>query len=149
MARAIAQEHSFAIEPLVFQDTEIAGKRGRDGHFYAEYAAGLPLTVAPLVVFADFCSTQVPEFQANYHWMRDRPNDVLERILVSYFDLGVVAVTAGVLLLLVKRLGYGNAAGIYVAATFALCTFAWGQGRIINPEPLQTLLLVLAFFLTL
>jgi hypothetical protein len=149
MARAVAQQHKFAIEPLVFQDTEIAGRRGRNGHFYAEYAAGLPLMMAPWVASADLCSTPAAEFQTGYHWMRDRPNDVLERILVSYFDLGVVAATAGVLLLLVRRLGYPHGAAIFVGGTFALSTFVWGQGRIINPEPLQTLLLVIAILLTL
>ena len=35
MARSIAREHTFAIEPLVFQNKEIAGARGRDSFFYA------------------------------------------------------------------------------------------------------------------
>lgn len=148
MARAIVHDGTFAIDPLVFQNTEIAGRRGRDGRFYAEYAPGLSLAATPLIIFADLIRSSAREFEQDYHWMRNRPNDVLERIFVSYFDIGVVAATAGVLLLLVKRLGYSNGASIYVAGVFALGTFAWGQSRIINPEPLQTLLILTAVLLT-
>ena len=149
MARAIAHEQTFAIEALVFQNTEIAGRRGRDWQFYAEYAPALPMAIAPLVAFADLFQSSVADFGSNYHWMRGRDNDVLERIFVSYFDIAVVAATAGVLVLLVMRLGYSEPRAISIGAIFALSTFAWGQARIINPEPLQTFLIVSSFLLTL
>ena len=148
MGRAIAHERTLAIEPLVFQNTEIAGRRGRDGNFYAEYAPALPVAIAPVVAFADLFRNSVADFGPNYHWMRDRENDVVERILVSYFDIAVVAATAGVLVLLVSRLGYSEPTAMYIGAVFALSTFAWGQARIINPEPLQTFLIVTAVLLT-
>lgn len=50
IARSIAREHTFAIEPLVFQNKELAGAGGRDGLFYAQYAPGLPIALVPLVL---------------------------------------------------------------------------------------------------
>jgi hypothetical protein len=149
MARAIAHERTFAIEPLVFQNTEIAGRRGRDGQFYAEYAPALPMAIAPLIAFADLFQSSGANLESNYHWLRDKEHDVLERIFASYFNIAIVAATAGALVLLVMRLGYSEPTAVYVGAAFALSTFAWGQARIINPEPLQTLLIVISVLMTL
>ena len=148
MARAMAREKSFAIQPLVFQGTELAGRRGRDGNFYGQYAPGLPVAMAPLIVLADLAQSSAAAFESNYHWQRDRSDDVLERIFVSYFDIACVAVTAGLLSLLVKLLGYSKRAAIFIGGTFAVSTLAWGQARIINPEPFQGLLVVAAVFFT-
>lgn len=149
MARAVAHQRTFAIEPLTFQGTEIAGRRGRDGNFFAEYAPGLPTAMAPLIAFADFSSDGSDLVAANYHWMRDQQNDVLERIAVSYFDVFVIAAIAGVLFLLVRQLGYSERTAVFIGAIFAFSTFAWGHSRIINPEPLQTFFTLLAVLLTL
>ena len=50
MARAIALVRSFAVEPLVVGGTEVSGARGPDGRFYAQYAPGLPLALAPVLL---------------------------------------------------------------------------------------------------
>src|SRR5436853_3569693 len=149
MARALAHERTFAIEPLVFQNTEIAGRRGRGDQFYAEYAPGLSVAMVPLIALADVFPNVAYQVQSAYRWMRDRENDVAERIFVSYFDAAVIAATAGVLLLLVSGLGYSEAAGMLVAGVFAFSTFAWGQARTINPEPLQTFFILVAILLAL
>lgn len=147
MARSLAREHTFAIEPLKFNNTELAGRRGRDGRFYAEYAPGLPLALSPLVIVGDAMRSSAAKFVSRYLWLHEGDGDVLPRIFVSYFDIGIVALTAGLLVLLATRLDYSFSAALFAGAAFALSTFAWGQARIINPEPLQTLLIIAAVLL--
>ena len=149
MARSLAREHTFAIEPLIFNNTELAGRRGRDGRFYAEYAPGLPVALSPLVTLGDAMRTFAPKFASRYLWLHEGDDDVLPRIFVSYFDILIVALTAGLLVLFATRLDYSLSAAAFVGAAFALSTFAWGQARIINPEPLQTFLVIGAVLLTL
>src|ERR1700686_1614950 len=69
MARSMAREHTFAIEPLVFQYKERAGARGRDGLFYAQYALGLPMALVPLVLVGDRMRELMSGFAANYPWL--------------------------------------------------------------------------------
>lgn len=149
MARSLAREHTFAIEPLIFNNTELAGRRGRDGRFYAEYAPGLPLALSPLVILGNAMRSSAAKFASRYLWLHEGDDDVLPRIFVSYFDIFIVALTAGLLMLLATRLGYSFSAAVFVGAVFALSTFAWGQARIINPEPLQTFLIISTVLLTL
>jgi len=149
MARSLARDHTFAIEPLIFNNTELAGKRGRNGRFYAQYAPGLPLALSPLVVLGHTMPSSTAKFASRYFWFHEGDDDVLPLILISYFDIAIVALTAGLLVLLVTWLGYSRSAAVFVGAAFALSTFAWGQARIINPEPLQTFLLLSAVLLTL
>src|SRR5207302_8141589 len=49
MARSISRHGSFAIEPLSQLERELAGTRGREGRFYAQYAPGFPVLIAPFV----------------------------------------------------------------------------------------------------
>ena len=143
-ARAIAREHSFAIQPIVLDDVELAGTRGRDGRFYSQYAPGLSVAIAPLIWLADEFHPLISNILPNYHWPFDNPGDIAPRMFVSYFNVPVTALTAGLLTLLVIRLRYSAAAAIFVGLTFAISTFAWGQSRILFAEPLQTLLLLAA-----
>jgi hypothetical protein len=142
MACSIAREHTFAIEPLVLNNRELAGARGRDGKFYAQYAPGLPLLLAPIVLLGDKISEHLPRLKANYQWPHQDDQDIAPRILISYFNIPVTAVTAGLLTLLVTRLGYPIGAGIFAGLSFAVSSFAWGQARIIFAEPLQGLFLL-------
>jgi len=143
-ARAIAREHAFAIEPIKLGDVELAGTRGRDGKFYSQYAPGLPVALAPLVCLADKLHLPVANILPSYHWPFDNPGDIAPRMFVSYFNIPITAMTAGLLTLLVMRLRYPSGAAIFVALAFALSTFAWGQARIIFVEPLETFLLLAA-----
>ena len=149
MARSLAHERTFAIEPLVFRGTEIGGARGRDGRFYAQYAPGLPVLLAPIVRVGDSLRERLSIFASYYPWIHEGDGDVPQRVLVSYFNLPLSALTAGLLALLVIRLGYSKSAAVTTGAAFAFGTFAWGQARIIFPEPLQTLLLLCASVLLL
>src|SRR5438067_5673181 len=106
MARSIARERTFAIEPLVFQNRELGGARGRDNLFYAQYAPGLPIALAPLVLVGDRMREVMSGFAADYVWLQEGKADIAPRVLVSYFDVLVSPITAGLLFLLVIRLGY-------------------------------------------
>jgi hypothetical protein len=147
IARSIAHQHTFAVKPLVFGKTELAGARGRDGRFYAQYAPGLPTVLAPLILLGDRMGELMSGLAANYPWIHEEKEDIAARVLVSYFNIPVTAVTAGLLVLLVIRLGYSSFAALFAGAGFALSTFAWGQSRIVFAEPLQALLLLSACLL--
>jgi len=142
MARSLAREHTFAIEPLVFQNKELAGGRGRDGRFYGQYAPGLPMALVPLVLLGDKMRESLSGFAANYLWLHEGEEDIAPRVLVSYFNILVSPITAGLLFLLVTRLGYPIGAAIFTGLGFAVSSFAWGQARILFAEPLQGLLLL-------
>jgi hypothetical protein len=141
-ARAIARDHTFAIEPITLRDIELAGTRGREGKFYAQYAPGLPVALAPLVRLADKLQPPVANILPSYRWPFHNAADIAPRMFVSYFNIPITALTAGLLTLLVIRLRYSIGAAIFIGLAFALSTFAWGQARILFVEPLQTFLLL-------
>ena len=149
MACSIARERTFAIEPLVLKNKELAGARGRDGKFYAQYAPGLPLMLAPVVLLGDSINEHLPRLKAKYQWPHYGDQDIAPRILISYFNIPVTAIAAGLLTLLVTRLGYSIGAAIFTGLSFAVSTFAWGQARIVFVEPLQGLLLLAGALLLL
>jgi hypothetical protein len=149
MARSIAREHTFAIEPLVLNNKELAGARGRDGKFYAQYAPGLPLMLAPIVLLGDSMSALLSPLKVLYPWPHQGEGDIAPRVLVSYFNIFVSPITAGLLTLMVIRLGYSIGAAIFTGLSFALSSFAWGQARIMFAEPLQSMLLLAAGLLLL
>ena len=149
MARSLAQEKTFSIEPLVYNNTEIAGARGRDGRFYPQYAPGLPVALSPLVILADTIPRANSDFAPRYAWLHQSNSDVIARIFVSYFDVLATALSVGLVVLFLMRLGYSSFVALCISAAFALSTFAWGQARIVNPEPLQTCLFLAAALLVL
>src|SRR5260370_12545190 len=99
IARSIAHQHTFAVEPLVFGKTELAGARGRNGRFYAQYAPGLPTVLAPLILLGDRIGESMSGLAANYPWIHEDKDkdDIAARVLISYFNIPVTAVTAGLL----------------------------------------------------
>jgi len=149
MARSLAREQTFAIEPLVLGEAELAGVRGRDGRFYSRYAPGLPVALAPIVLLGDAMTNLSTQLQSKYRWPHQGDSDIAPRILVSYFNLPVTALSASLLALLLLRLGYSAMTGLIAGFGFALTTFAWGQARIVFAEPLQGLLLLIACSLLL
>jgi len=106
IARSIAREHTFAIEPLVFQNKELADSRGRDGLFYAQYAPGLPIALVPLVLAGDRMKELMSGFAANYFCFYKSEGDIGPRVVASYFNILISAITVGLLTLLVVQLGY-------------------------------------------
>jgi len=142
MACSIARERTFAIEPLVLNNEELAGARGRDGKFYAQYAPGFPLMLVPVVLLGDSMSALLSPLKPTYQWPHHGEKDIAPRVLVSYFNIPVSAITAGLLTLLITRLGYSIGAAVFTGLSFAVSTFAWGQARIVFVEPLQGLLLL-------
>ena len=150
MARALVLERSFAIEPLQVE-TE-ASRRGVDGRFYAIYAPGLPVVLAPFVLAGRSLGEVGAALGPHYVPYGFRPQDEGDlgaRFVASYFNAPVTAATAALLALLVLRLGYPPAAAAFTALAFAFATPAWGQARVLSAEPLQGLLLVLAVVLLL
>jgi hypothetical protein len=144
MARALALNRSFAIEQWQ-TGPGTAGARGVDGQFYAQYAPGLPLTLAPLVALGHGLAEPIAAVRPRYRWGHQDEADLAARFLVSYVNAPVTAATAGLLALLVVRLGYPPSAAALTGLAFALASPAWGQARSLFAEPLQGLLLVLAW----
>jgi hypothetical protein len=146
MARALVLDQSFAVEPLGQGAT--TGARGVDGRFYAQYAPGLPLALAPVVGLGHALAGPIGSL-ASYHSSHWDRADFSARFLVSYFNAPVTAATAALLARLVVQLGYALPAGAFTAFAFAFASPAWGQARSIFAEPLQALLLLLACSLAL
>jgi hypothetical protein len=149
MARSLARERTFAIEPLVLGEAELAGVRGRDGRFYSRYAPGLPAALAPIVLLGDALTKLSTQLPSKYEWPHQSDSDIAPRILVSYFNLPVTALSASILALIVMRLGQSALSAIITGFGFALTTFAWGQARLVFAEPLQALVLLAACALLL
>lgn len=82
------------------------GTWGLDGHLYSKKGIGLSLIVAPLVLVA----RQLPSV------------GVVGMVMLT--NLLVTALTGGLLYALVRRLGYGRSAGVFVALTWGLATLA-------------------------
>src|SRR6266516_5992405 len=140
MARSLVLEHSFAVEPLVFEGQELQGARGVDGQFYAQFGPGMAVALAPFVLVGRQLTGPLAALGPQYMWPSQDAADLAGRVLASYFNAPVTAATAALLALLVVRLGYPAWAGAFTALAFALGTFAWGQARVIFAEPLQGLL---------
>jgi len=149
ISRFLAREHTFAIEPLVFQNKELADSRGRDGLFYAQYAPGLPIALVPLVLAGDRMKELMSGFAANYFWFYKSEGDIGPRVVASYFNILISAITVGLLTLLVVQLGYPVSAAFFTGLSLAVSTFAWCQARLVFFEPLQGLLFVAASLLLL
>jgi len=146
-ARALVEQGTFAIQPL--EQPNEAGRIGVDGRFYAHYAPGLSLAMAPLIPVGRGLEGLTEGVRARYTWGARDEADKAARILASYFNAPVTAATAALLALLVLRLGYPSAAAIFTALAYAFATFAWGQARVVFADPLQGLLLLLGVVLLL
>ncbi|MBA2446738.1 MAG: hypothetical protein H0V51_01795 [Chloroflexi bacterium] len=146
-ARALLLERSFAIEPL--NAANEAGMVGPDGRFYAHYAPGLPLLMAPVILVGRGLEGVTEGIRSRYIWDARDEADKASRFLVSYLNAPVTAATAALLALLVLRLGYPTPAAVFTALAYAFATFAWGQARVVFADPLQGLLILLGVVLLL
>jgi len=86
--------------------------------------------------------SRLPSARANYFWFHESEGDIGPRVLASYFNIPISAITVGLLTLLVVQLGYPVSAAFFTGLSLAVSTFAWGQARILFVEPLQGLLFV-------
>lgn len=144
-ARALLLERSFAIEPLYAVNE--AGRIGPDGRFYAHYAPGLPLLMAPVILVGRSLEGVTQGVRSRYNWDTRDEADKVSRFLVSYLNAPLTAATAALLALLVLRLGYPPTAAVFAALAYAFATFAWGQARVVFADPLQGLLILLGVVL--
>jgi 4-amino-4-deoxy-L-arabinose transferase-like glycosyltransferase len=145
MAQAVTTDHSFAIESPFPSADDLASHR----RIFAQYPPGLPLALTPLIVVGRSLAAQVGLLQSRYRWLANGPMDLAERIVVSYANIPITAATVALLALLIMRLGYSASAATFVGLVYGFATFAWGQARAVFPDPLLTLLLLLAVNLLL
>src|SRR5216683_5686234 len=68
MAEAVALRGSFAIQPITNAGVELAGARGVDGQFYGQYAPGLPVALAPVVLVGRALSGATNALAPVYIW---------------------------------------------------------------------------------
>jgi hypothetical protein len=120
------------------------GAIGVDGRFYTQYAPGLPVALAPVVMLGRNMAGVVAFGRSEYQLTEEEAADWSARFLVSYFNVPITAASAALLAFLLLKLGYPPPAAIFTGFAFALATLAWGQSRIIFPEPLQGVLLLLS-----
>jgi hypothetical protein len=145
MAQALIQDGSFAIEPMTQDAT--TGARGVDGRFYTQYAPGLPIALAPLVAAGRGVAGPIASLRSEDHQTEEDAADSSARFIVSYFNVPITAASAALLAYFLLKLRHPPAAAVFTALAFALATLAWGNSRIIFPEPLQGVLLLLSFLL--
>ena len=79
-------------------------------------------------------------------WLADRSDRIGNAHAALLFNPLVTAATAVVLLLYVRRLGYGAHAGVFTALLFGLTTIAWPYTKTFHREPLCALGLLVAAY---
>src|SRR5262249_49882396 len=102
-----------------------------------------------IVALGDAIRSSLTQVEAQYRWPHQDDADVAPRILISYFNLPITALSASLLALIAMRLGATLKMGMVIGLAFAFSTFAWGQSRIIVVEPLQGLLVLISCSLLL
>jgi hypothetical protein len=148
MAQAVATDRTFAIEPLL-SPSDGGNSPGTSPKIYAQYPPGLPLTLVPLVAIGRAFQAAFTQLQSRYVGDFSSRSDLAERLLVSYANVPITAVTVGMLALLVLRLGYSARQAAFVSLIYAFATFAWGQARAVFPDPLLGLLVITSVHLLL
>src|SRR5205823_4660573 len=122
-----------------------AGSLGADGRFYAQYPPALPLALAPLVALGRLLEDPAADLRDAYPYGAPASDAELgSRFLASYLNGPVTAGGAALLALLALRLEYRPRAAAFAAFAYGLASMAWGQARVVFPEPLQGLLLLVA-----
>lgn len=113
-------------------DTEISSTAiGRDGRTYAKYGLGQSLAALPL-------------YYLGRAWQAATGYPYAARWAATLLSSLVTAVTAGLLLILARDLGFPQKVGITLALVFGLCSPAWPYTHTFFSEPLVTFCLVLA-----
>ena len=79
-------------------------------------------------------------------WLADKSDRIGNAHAALLFNPLVTAATAVVLLLYVRRLGYGAHAAVFTALLFGLTTIAWPYTKTFHREPLCTLGLLVAAY---
>lgn len=104
---------------------------GHDGRTYAKYGLGQSLAAMPL-------------YYLGMAWRALTGTGHAPRSAALLLNSFLTAGTAGLLLLLVRDLGYSTQAGFTVALAFALCSPAWVYTHTFFSEPLVTFCLTVA-----
>jgi hypothetical protein len=113
-------------------DTELAFVvAGREGRSYSKYGLGQSLAALPLYWMGTI-------------WQALTGSVYAPRLASSLLNSLLTACSAGVLLILVRALGYSKPSAALVALIFALCTPAWAYTHTFFSEPLVTLCLMAA-----
>jgi hypothetical protein len=113
-------------------DTEISTTViGRDGRTYAKYGLGQSLAALPL-------------YYLGLAWRAATGSIYAPRWASTLLSGLVTAITAGLLLILARDLGFPKGIGIALALVFGLCSPAWPYTHTFFSEPLVTFCLALA-----
>ncbi|HET7771796.1 MAG TPA: hypothetical protein VFN74_23685 [Chloroflexota bacterium] len=111
---------------------------GRTGAYYGKYGLGQSLVQAPFYVVGHVAGRLV-----------GATDDRASRFAVASANAFVTTALVALVWLLARTLGAGAGAATAVALTLGLGTLLWPYARSDFSEPLQTLLLLLAFLLML
>ena len=137
LVRAIANEHTFHIDPYVHSTGD---KAYFDGHYYSDKAPGLALAAVPIVALV----------RSVMHVFGADPETYASIALLSYlatvFTAGLFTALAGVSLYsLCIELGATSDAALFAAITFGLATPIWTLATIFIGHAFSAALLVFAF----
>jgi hypothetical protein len=99
---------------------------GRDGRTYSKYGLGQSLVALPLYLLG-------------MAWRAATGAGHAPRSAALLLNSLLTASTAGLLLIMVRDLGYSTRAGVTVALAYALCSPAWVYTHTFFSEPLVTL----------
>lgn len=123
---------------------------GVDGQRYGFFGHGLSLVALPLVAVAEATATVVPPAWSHavrsdhYVFHRREARADWLRLVVSLINCFVTAVTAWLVVVWVRGLGFSNRTALWTGGAFALATSAWAYSRTMLSEPLSGLCVVAA-----
>ncbi len=128
---------------------------GREGQRFGFFGHGLSLVAVPAYAVASATAGRVPPAWPHAvrsdHFVfhrRDHRGD-WTRLVVSLTNCVVTAVTASLLVLWLRRLGFAARTALWTGLAYAFATAAWAYSRTFLSEPLSGLCLVAAaYFIT-
>src|SRR5690348_8201599 len=116
----------------------VLSEQPTNGRQYAQYEPGQSFAAVPFYLLGRAVAPLFPPDARAY----------ILRFFVGMLGALVTAATVALLYRLVGALGYGEGVALGLAAIYGTATFAWPFARTFFAEPLTTLCLLAAFYLT-
>lgn len=118
---------------------------GEDGRSYSRYGIGQSLLAIPLYMIGSVLERFVPESHIIVDAQGVNRNGVLV-YTVSLIGVITTALTAAILYLVCRAIGFGYIGSIFAAISMGVGTFAWHYSRTFMSEPPSMLSILLAFY---
>jgi hypothetical protein len=127
-------------------------QRGEDGEYYGWYGSGQAVVPLPLYALGRLVAWSAPEIERRHSDDRQlgfERSEYFAHIFVGLRNPLLTALTAWMIVLCARRMSVGRWGAFLAGITYALCTFAWPQGRSWLSDVQATFFLFAGFHLIL